>query len=42
MTAIAVLGLTYRTGKKKLFIGWDSLAIILIHVSATFLLYASR
>jgi hypothetical protein len=42
MTAIAVIGLIYRTGKKRLFIAWDALAIVMIHLSTTFLLYASR
>jgi cation:H+ antiporter len=42
MTAIAVIGLIYRTGKKRLFIAWDALAIVMIHLLTTFLLYASR
>jgi hypothetical protein len=28
MTAIAVIGLTYRVSKKRLPIAWDSLAIL--------------
>lgn len=32
MTAIAVIGLTYRTEKKKLFLAWDSLSIVIVYV----------
>ena len=39
MTAIAIIGLTYRTSKKHLFIAWDSLGIVILYVVATAILY---
>jgi len=43
MTAIAIIGLTYRTTTKKpLFFSWDSLGILGIYGVATFLLYTAR
>lgn len=42
MTTIAVIGLTYRTEKKMLFLAWDSAAIVLIYVINLMLLYISR
>jgi len=41
MTAIAIIGLTYRASKKTLFIAWDSAAIVLVfaaNLTALFLL----
>jgi cation:H+ antiporter len=43
MTAIAIIGLTYRTtNKKPLFFSWDSLGILGIYGVAIFLLYTAR
>ncbi len=39
MTAIAVIGLTYQTKKKFLYLAWDSVSIILIYILTTWLLY---
>jgi cation:H+ antiporter len=42
MTAVAVIGLTYRAEKKKLFLAWDSVGILLIYVLNLILLYMLR
>lgn len=43
MTAIAIIGLTYRTtNKKPLFFSWDSLGILGIYSVAIVLLYRAR
>ena len=42
MTAIAIIGLTYRSEKKPLFLAWDSIAIIGVYVSNVMLLYMMR
>lgn len=39
MTAIAVIGLTYRSMKKPLFIAWDSIGITIIYIVNLMLLY---
>ncbi|MEW6584576.1 MAG: sodium:calcium antiporter [Nitrospirota bacterium] len=39
MTAIAVVGLTYRAEKKRLFIAWDSAGIAAVYVINLMLLY---
>lgn len=39
MTAIAIIGLTYRAEKKKLFLAWDSAGMVLIFVMNLMLLY---
>jgi cation:H+ antiporter len=39
MTAIAIIGLTYRAEKKKLFLAWDSAGMVLIFVINLMLLY---
>ncbi len=39
MTAVAVIGLTYRAEKKKLFLAWDSIGMVLIFVINLILLY---
>lgn len=39
MTAIAIIGLTYRAEKKKLFLAWDSVGMVLIFVINLILLY---
>jgi cation:H+ antiporter len=39
MTTIAVIGLTYRSVKKPLFLAWDSIGIILMYVMNLMLLY---
>lgn len=40
MTAIAVIGLTYRTDKKFLYLAWDSVGIIFVYVISTWMLFA--
>lgn len=42
MTAIAVIGLTYRAGKKPLFLAWDSLGILMVYFITTLVLYTMR
>ncbi len=42
MTAIAVIGLTYQTKKKFLYLAWDSVGIILVYLAATWLLFVSK
>jgi len=39
MTTIAIVGLTYRTEKKHLFLAWDSIWIILVYAMNLVLLY---
>lgn len=40
MTAIAIIGLTYRQEKKALFLSWDSIGIMLVYVLNLMFLYA--
>lgn len=42
MTAIAIIGLTYRTIKKPLFLAWDSMGIIIIYFVSTLILYTLK
>lgn len=42
MTAIAIIGLTYRTEKKRLFIAWDSIGIVIAFILNLMLLYMLR
>ncbi|MGE5892636.1 MAG: sodium:calcium antiporter [bacterium] len=42
MTAITVIGLTYRAEKKQLFLAWDSLGVIIIYLINLMLLYMLR
>ena len=42
MTAVAVVGLTYRATRKTLFLAWDSWAIVAVYILATVALYLSR
>lgn len=42
MTAIGVVGLTYRTEKKRLFMAWDSIAIVAIYLINLMLLYSLK
>jgi cation:H+ antiporter len=39
MTTVAIIGLTYRTEKKPLFLAWDSIAIFMIYMINVSLLY---
>ncbi len=39
MTTIAIIGLTYRMEKKRLFMAWDSLGILVVYVINVLLLY---
>ena len=39
MTAIAVIGMTYRAERKRTFIAWDSIGILLCYVANLLLLY---
>jgi cation:H+ antiporter len=39
MTAIAVIGLTYRSIRKLTLISWDALGILGVYVAATLILY---
>lgn len=42
MTAIAVIGLTYRAERKPLFLAWDSIGILFVYVVNLMLLYMLR
>ncbi len=42
MTSLAIIGLTYRTEKKFLFISWDSISILLIYFVNLGILYMLR
>ena len=42
MTATAIIGLTYRAEKKKLFLAWDSAGMVLIFVINLMLLYVLK
>lgn len=42
MTAIAIIGLTYRASKKPLFLAWDSMGMILIFIGNIIFLYLLR
>jgi cation:H+ antiporter len=42
MTAIAIIGLTYRATKKPLFLAWDSIGIVLVYVLNLLLLYTLK
>jgi cation:H+ antiporter len=42
MTAIAVIGTTYRAERKPLFMAWDSIAISLVYVTNLMLLYTLK
>lgn len=42
MATIAIIGLTYRAEKKRLFLAWDSIAIIMVYISNIMLLYHLR
>lgn len=39
MSAIAIIGLTYRAEKKQLFLAWDSIGILIIYINNIMLLY---
>ena len=39
MTAIAIIGLTYRAEKKPMFLAWDSVGIVVIYVINLMVLY---
>ncbi len=42
MTAIAVIGLTYRVSKKRFLFAWDSLAIAMVYLYAVAAVYLMR
>jgi cation:H+ antiporter len=42
MTAIAVIGSTYRSERKPLFMAWDSISISLVYVTNLMLLYTLK
>jgi hypothetical protein len=42
MTAIAVIGLTYRAGKKYFLFAWESVGIMAVYALATLILYLLR
>jgi cation:H+ antiporter len=41
MTSLIILGLTYRTNKKFLFLAWDSLGILAVYMLAVATLYTT-
>jgi len=42
MTAIAIIGLTYRSKKRLLYFSWESLGIALVYLVTTLILFARR
>lgn len=42
MTAIAIIGLTYRAEKKPMFLAWDSVGIVVVFMINLWLLYTLR
>lgn len=42
MTAIAIIGLTYRAAKKPLLLAWDAMGIVLTYAGAMSILYQLR
>jgi cation:H+ antiporter len=42
MTAVAIIGLTYRAEKKRLLISWDSVVIVVLYLISLGLLYGLR
>lgn len=42
MTTIAIIGLTYRAEKKRLFLAWDSVGILMVYLINLMLLYALK
>ncbi len=42
MTTIAIIGLTYRAEKKRLFLAWDSIGIVTLYIMNLMLLYMKR
>lgn len=42
MTAIAIIGLTYRAAKKPLLLAWDAMGILLTYAGAMLILYQLR
>jgi cation:H+ antiporter len=42
MTAIAVLGFTYRAGRKRLWLAWDSLGMVAVYLANLLILYFAR
>jgi len=42
MTTTAIIGLTYRSEKKKLLLAWDSIGIVILYVINLMLLYMLR
>lgn len=42
MTAIAIIGLTYRAEKKRLFMAWDSIGIVLMYLINLIMLFMLR
>lgn len=42
MTAIAIIGLTYRVEKKRMLLGWDSAGIVAVYMIYISLLYSLR
>jgi len=42
MTTIAIIGLTYRAEKKRLFLAWDSVGIVICYILNLMLLYTLR
>lgn len=42
MTAVAIIGLTYRAGKKTLFLAWDATGIFALYIATMAVLYGRR
>ena len=42
MTTIAIIGLTYRAEKKRLFVAWDPMGILIAYLANLMLLYMMK
>jgi hypothetical protein len=42
MSAIAIIGLSYKSGRKQFFIAWDSMALMAVFLMNMVVLYMLR
>jgi cation:H+ antiporter len=42
MMAIAIIGLTYRARKKRLFMAWDAIGIVIVYIFNLTALYVLK
>jgi hypothetical protein len=39
MTAVAIIGLTFRSARKRFFLSWDAMTIVALYSLTAFLLF---